>query len=142
MSIGSSIAFRVFGTPAPQGSKRHVGNGRMIESSKKVKPWRQDVKAAAEVARMGSPPIDRPIRVTFVFTLQKPLSAPKRRRTWPSRKPDLSKLVRSTEDAMVDAGLIRDDALIVECNARKAFPKEDAYALEAPGVYVLIEEVG
>ena len=40
----------VYGTPAPQGSKRHVGHGRMIEQSKRVKPWRNDVKAAAETA--------------------------------------------------------------------------------------------
>lgn len=44
------IAFDVYGEPAPQGSKRHVGGGRMIESSAKVKPWRQDVVAAAREA--------------------------------------------------------------------------------------------
>lgn len=35
--------FAVFGLPAPQGSKRHVGEGRMVESSKRVKPWRRQV---------------------------------------------------------------------------------------------------
>ena len=40
-----------YGQPAPQGSKRHVGKGVMVESSKKLRPWRQDVKAAAEAAR-------------------------------------------------------------------------------------------
>lgn len=40
----------VYGTPAPQGSKRHVGHGVMVESSRRVKPWREDVKAAAETA--------------------------------------------------------------------------------------------
>ena len=38
--------FAVFGLPAPQGSKRHVGEGRMVESSKRVKPWRRQVAAA------------------------------------------------------------------------------------------------
>lgn len=138
---GGRLEFRVFGSPAPQGSKKHVGNGRMIESSKKVRPWREDVKAVAETIRDGMPPIESPLRVTFVFTLPKPQSAPKKRKTWPSKKPDLSKLIRSTEDAMVDAGLIRDDALIVECIAKKVFPGEDTYALPAPGVYVCVEEV-
>ena len=41
------ITIRVYGTPAPQGSKRHVGRGVMVESSKKVKPWREAVKQAA-----------------------------------------------------------------------------------------------
>ena len=33
--------------PAPQGSKRHVGGGRLIEASKRVKPWRQAVAATS-----------------------------------------------------------------------------------------------
>ena len=41
------ITFEVYGQPAPQGSKRHVGGGRMIESSKAVAPWREAVKWAA-----------------------------------------------------------------------------------------------
>ena len=44
------LVFNVNGTPGAQGSKRHVGHGVMIESSKKVKPWRTDVKTAAEHA--------------------------------------------------------------------------------------------
>ena len=38
--------FSVLGLPAPQGSKTHIGNGRMVESSKRVKPWRRQVAAA------------------------------------------------------------------------------------------------
>ena len=44
----------VRGDPAPQGSKKFVGmaggRGLMVESSKRVKPWRQDVVAAAREA--------------------------------------------------------------------------------------------
>ena len=46
----STLTIRVNGTPAPQGSKRgFVVKGRVVmaESSPKVKPWRQDVAAAA-----------------------------------------------------------------------------------------------
>ena len=50
------IEFVVHGMPAPQGSKKFVGlsksgRGLLVESSKKVKPWRQDVVAAAIEAR-------------------------------------------------------------------------------------------
>ena len=45
--MNNKIFIPVRGVPAPQGSKRHIGNGILIENSKKVKPWRQDVRAAA-----------------------------------------------------------------------------------------------
>lgn len=136
----------VFGTPAPQGSKKYVGlansgRGILVESSKKVRPWRQDVKAAAEAMRDGGATIDEPVRVRMVFTLPKPTSAPKRKRTYPSKKPDLSKLVRSTEDALTDAGIWRDDSRVVECVARKVFPNEDEESLSAPGVRIEIERL-
>ena len=40
--------FAVLGLPAPQGSKRHVGEGRMVESSKRVKPWRRHERRGGE----------------------------------------------------------------------------------------------
>ncbi len=133
----------VYGQPAPQGSKRHVGGGRMIESSKAVKPWREAVKYAALQARerAGMPdPLDGPILARAVFTMPKPASAPKTRRTWPDRRPDLSKLLRSTEDALTDAGLISDDARLVEFSRlAKVFPGEDPEALDAPGCVFTVE---
>lgn len=144
------IAFSVYGMPGPQGSKRHVGGGRMIESSAKVKPWREAVKAAA-LAQIDSyedhtglawEPMDGPLVAVMVFTLPKPASAPKKRQTWPDRKPDLSKLLRSTEDALVDAGLIADDARIVAyARAEKVFPGEDLNALRSPGAYIEIRRL-
>src|SRR5690348_624943 len=136
----------VYGSPAPQGSKKFVGmvngHGMMAESSKKVKPWRQDVKAAALAARAGAEPIDGPITVRMVFTVPKPSSAPKRKRTWPCKKPDVSKLARSTEDALTDAGIWKDDARVVEyARLAKVFPGEDPESLEAPGVRITIMEM-
>jgi crossover junction endodeoxyribonuclease RusA len=139
------IEFIVYGMPAPQGSKKFVGTtaagrGLMVESSKKVKPWRMDVKAAAESAResLGAT-LEGPLMVSMVFTLPKPASAPKRRKTWADKKPDLSKLARSTEDAISDAGLWTDDARVVEYSRlAKVFPGEDRDALDRPGVKVWI----
>lgn len=143
--------FDVIGMPGPQGSKRHVGRGVMIESSRKVKPWREAVVWAAREEMHLSPPetpsgtmgtiypLDQPLWLSMVFTLPKPASAPKRRRTWPDRKPDISKLARSTEDALTDAGLIRDDARIVEyVRLAKVFPGEDPDALDVPGVRIVV----
>lgn len=143
------IRIVVRGTPAPQGSKSFKGMskaGRAIltESSKKVRPWRQDVKAAAEqlMALSGGKPIDAPVTVRMVFTLAKPQSAPKRRRTYPMRTPDLSKLARSTEDALSDAGVWADDARVVEYSRlAKVYPGEDPDALSSPGAVIEIREV-
>jgi len=137
----------VFGTPAPQGSKKFVGTtnygrGILVESSKKAKPWRQDVKAAAIEARAGAAALDGPLVCSMVFTMPKPASAPKRRRTWPDRKPDVSKLVRSTEDALVEAGVIADDARIVEYKrVAKVFPGEDPQALDCCGCVIEIGQM-
>lgn len=131
----------VYGMPAPQGSKRHVGRGIMIESSKNVKPWREAVKSAALEAREVT--IKGPVSVRMVFTLPKPKSAPKNRAIYPDRRPDISKLIRSTEDALTDAGIWEDDARVVSIQAVKTFPNEhDENALEFPGAVILIEKVG
>ncbi|MFE4329700.1 RusA family crossover junction endodeoxyribonuclease [Streptomyces sp. NPDC056831] len=117
----------VRGLPGPQGSKRHVGNGRMVESSAKVKPWRESVVWMAVAARQkikGFTKLDGPLRADMVFCFDRPKghmgtgrnaglvrpSAPLR----PDVTPDLSKLARSTEDALTTAAVYRDDALIVE----------------------------
>lgn len=141
-----TIEIVVYGNPAPQGSKKFVGivngHGMMVESSKKVKPWRQDVKAAALAVRNGNPPLEGPIIARMVFTIPKPVSAPKRKRTYPDKKPDLSKLVRSTEDALTDAGIWRDDARVVGYQRlAKVFPGEDPEALDAPGVRITVMRI-
>jgi Holliday junction resolvase RusA-like endonuclease len=119
------ISFTVYGLPAPQGSKKHVGNGVMIESSAKVKPWRQDVKQAALDAIAQLPdwtPLDGPLVASMVFTFARPKghyrtgrNAHLLRDTAPARPavtPDLSKVLRSTEDALT--GVIwADDARVV-----------------------------
>lgn len=121
------MKFTVKGQPAPQGSKRHVGNGIMVESSKKVRPWRQDVKYAALEA-MGDDfeKFSGPVRMTLAFYHTRPKSHFRTGRnahllrddapTWKATSPDLSKLIRSTEDALTDAGVWVDDRLVAALN--------------------------
>jgi crossover junction endodeoxyribonuclease RusA len=147
------IGITVAGSPAPQGSKSFKGirGGKAIlaESSKHVKPWRDAVRADALLARNAWTsangrwaPLDEPLVVDMVFTVPKPVAAPKRRRTWPMRMPDLSKLCRSTEDALTDAGIWRDDARVVEYGRlAKVFPGEDRDALDAPGAVIRIYRI-
>ena len=145
-----AITITVHGLPAPQGSKRHVGNGVMIESSKKVKPWRQDVKHAAldiVEARGDWMILDGPLAVAMTFTFDRPKghyrtgrnahllrdAAPAR----PSGMPDLSKLARSTEDALT--GVVwKDDARVVEyVRLGKWYAETDADdVLSVPGCVI------
>jgi len=140
------MKFTAYGMPAPQGSKSFKGlrDGHAIlaESSKKVKPWRQRVKTAAAFCKGEGAPLDGALICRMIFTMPKPKSAPKRRKVYPIGRPDLSKLVRSTEDAMTDAGLIADDARIVEYSrVAKVYPGEDDEALNMPGVVVTVQRL-
>jgi Holliday junction resolvase RusA-like endonuclease len=139
------IEIIVYGIPGAQGSKRFVGmgggRGIMVENSKKVAPWRQDVKEAC--LKAGKPHTPGPVKIDMIFTMPKPKSAPKRRRTWPSVTPDLSKLARSTEDALTQVGFYEDDARIVEYGRlAKVFPGEDPDSLDSPGVRIRISAMG
>lgn len=115
----SSIVINVVGVPAPQGSKRHVGKGRMIESSKKVAPWREAVKSAAAAEMDWSAlRLDGPLVLEVSFYLSRPK---KPKAAYPDRMPDLSKLIRATEDALTDAGVWADDARVVSIDASKFY---------------------
>jgi len=138
------ITIRVVGSPAPQGSKRFMGlggngKGKLVESSKAVGPWREAVKAAA--ASDYPALLDGPLAVQMIFTVKKPASAPKFRRLWPTHAPDLSKLVRSTEDALAEAGVFTNDARIVHCVAAKVFPNEGSDAMPVPGCVIRVAEI-
>lgn len=121
------------GRPAPQGSKharpifagsdeqrRFTGRVAQVESSKSgVQTWRADVRQVAERAWEGRDPLDCAIVAEFEFVMPRPASAPKSRTPRATKRPDLSKLVRSTEDALTSAGVYRDDSLIVDMHPTK-----------------------
>jgi Holliday junction resolvase RusA-like endonuclease len=116
-------SFFITGEPAPQGSKTgRVVNGRVVmwESSAKVKPWRAAVHAttAQEVQAKRWETITEPIELCLSFYLPRPKSV---RREFPSVKPDLDKLIRSTCDGLKTGGLYADDALIIAITATKQY---------------------
>lgn len=129
--------YRLFvpGRPAPQGSKRHVGRGIMIESSKAVGPWRAVVALA--LGETIPAPMSGPIHVEAAFVMPRPKSTPKTRATPPAvKKPDLDKLLR----AILDAGTTiawNDDSQIVSIHATKRIAELD----EQPGVALTITEL-
>ena len=126
----SVLRFEVPGMPAPQGSKRHVGGGRMVESSKDLPAWRSSVAWAARAAHGSRAAMDGPLAMELSFRFPMPASRPKRDRVrgvkWRTVKPDLDKLCRAVFDALTDAGVITDDARIVQVAAMKQERTDDA----------------
>lgn len=124
----------ILGTPQQQGSKRSLGPGRpSIEDNPRLRPWRADAVAALEAAartQWGTvSPILDPVHVDVSFVYARPKghyrtgrNAATLRDSAPLFKasaPDLDKLQRALGDALTQAGIVRDDALIVEWSARK-----------------------
>lgn len=113
----SIITFRVLGEPAPKGSKRHVGHGRMIESSKKLPAWMRAVKQEAAKNR-PSAPIDGPVDVSMDFYLPRPKRP---RYDTPAVKPDADKLARSILDGLEAAGILKNDSRVTHLQATKHY---------------------
>ena len=141
------IAFRVNGTPAPQGSKRHVGGGRMVESSRAVGPWREAVRAEAqrEANRLGwfeTACFETvPVSVVLVFILPRPKShftskgaLTKSAPAYP-RRPDLDKLVRAVLDGLTAGGVVADDSQVTSLDAAKVYASNG----QIPGVVIEVE---
>ena len=120
------------GLPAPQGSKKHVGHGVMVESSKRVKPWRATVTAAiVEAGWQHDPILYGPVGVSLTFSFPRPqahygtgrnadrikANAP----DWHDKRPDVDKLCRAVLDALTESGAIRDDAQVVQLHAAKVY---------------------
>jgi Holliday junction resolvase RusA-like endonuclease len=153
-----NVSFTVRGVPVPQGSKRalvHRSTGRAVvieQGGQRHKDWRADVKAAAAEAMelsQGQPfeLLTGPVGVSICFTVPKPKSAPKTRRTWPDKRPDLDKLVRTILDA-ITGEVIADDAQVVQLLASKVYPGEDTpgdvvkgLGLDSPGAAIHVYQI-
>lgn len=110
--------FQVAGVPIPQGSMRHIGNGRIVSKTPALKEWRKLV--AKEVVRLyGEPAIAEPVAVTVIFNLPR---RPSVKRAQPTVPPDLDKLQRAIGDALsIDCKFLKDDAVITEWHSYKRY---------------------
>src|SRR5579884_2129346 len=113
--LAQTICFEVPGEPVPQGSGRPIraGNGRtyVIADSGRLRPWREAVtfiRPRWHYGRRGlrpSAPLGHAVR------------------------PDLDKLARAVLDALVGAGVIRDDAQVAELHATKGYGERPGLAV-------------
>lgn len=140
MSV-DALTFTVLGRPAPQGSKRAIpvnGGVRLLESSKRLKPYRDSVAGAAREAldEHADPAAfyEAPVRLSVTFLFARPKShlrtaaayagqpVPRAPARPVSRQTgDVEKLVRAVNDALVAGGAIRDDSQVVQLIACKRY---------------------
>ena len=114
------ITLEVFGDPAPQGSKKVV-RGRLIEASKKLKPWRAAIEKACQPYAEKNIYLG-PVRLEVDFFLPRPPSIKMTKRPLPIVPPDLDKLLRAVGDGIGQSGMIwGDDSQVVEIFARKFY---------------------
>lgn len=127
------VAYTVEGNPAPQGSKRHVGNGRMIEASKRLKPWRDAVIAATADMASKIEQLEGPLSVKLEFRIPRPKTVTRR---YPITRSsgDLDKLIRAVLDGITIGALIQDDSQVISIRSSKRYS-------ELPGVTIYIEKV-
>lgn len=133
-----SLTLYAAGIPAPQGSKRAfviAGKARLVEMSKRVKPWRRAVELAAiqaaRIAQVG--PFVGPVSVRLEFVMPRPK---KTKHPACTSKPDLDKLVRATLDGL--APVIPEDSCVVRISASKRFARESG--IENPGCLIEIRD--
>lgn len=121
------ITLTVVGLPAPQGSKTRMPNGAMVDGGSSatgranLRAWRSSVKRAAQdwLATHPQAPLAEPLDLTITFWFPLPKSDPYR--TLHATAPDASKLLRSTEDALVHGGLLADDRFVSDAVVRKRY---------------------
>ena len=127
--------------PAPQGSKRHVGGGRLIEASKRCKPWRQAVALSAQqqMQEQNFDLITGACSISLVFRFKRPKSHFTTNGQLKANAPehcivkrnDIDKCCRSTLDALSET-VFADDCLVVSLNAEKRY----CIGAEPPGALI------
>ena len=130
------MQIRVYGDPAPQGSKTAIvrgGRAVMFESNKKLPAWRDAVTMACSVYRLEHSPavLLGPLAASLVFYLERPRSVV---RAYPNTKPDVDKLIRGCFDGIAESGLISNDSQFVSVTAMKLYADDN----NPPGVSINI----
>lgn len=139
------LTVTALGKPIGQGRISSYGKGHTVHSNAKtLLPWRERLYFAARAAVAHQDertfPIDGPVAAEISFTLDKPITAPVRRRTWPTRRPDLDHLVRAALDALTKV-VWTDDARVIDVHTRKCYPGEHPAALHTAGVVITVYAV-
>lgn len=133
MDIVSGVHVTIPLRASPQGSKRHVGGGRIIEmAGDALKVFRATLATEARRAMRGRDLITTPVGVTATFTFRRPKAHSTRtgirpdapRCCYPAKRGDVDKLLRSTLDALTGT-VYGDDAQVVTVSGTVLWGDED-----------------
>lgn len=139
-SAPSAITFNVIGMEAAtQGSKRSVGHGILLETNKRLRPWRSFVADAALAT--NHPLTNYPVSISITFRFLRPkahfnksgLSPKAPAHLTSKQKGDIDKLSRAILDALTGT-LLHDDSQVVQLAAHKRYCTPD----EKPGALITI----
>lgn len=133
-----TVTFFVPGAPAPKGSRRYVGNGITIESSKLLGPWQDKVSwfAVQAMKRHRAAPFTGPVIVDLGFVMPRPKSAPKTKTLPAIKRPDIDKVCRGVLDGLTKGVVYMDDSQVIDLKATKRI----ALPGESPGCQITINE--
>jgi len=127
----------VAGVPAPKGSKRHVGGGRLIESSKRLPEWRNQLSSCLEWG-WRSTTLTGALGVKLDFVMPRPKRLAKTANPQAVSRPDVDKLARGVLDELQLAGVMRDDSQVVSLFASKRVAEFGRQS----GVWIEVWDVG
>lgn len=133
-----SITFTVYGKAQPKGSTRAFpfvdrrGKLRVNVTSdnKHLAGWERLVGFEARTALrhaghdQSTPLFSGAVAIRLRFGIARPASVPKRRRTHPTAKPDLDKLIRAAVDPLIGL-MFKDDAQVCKFHEPEKFYVED-----------------
>lgn len=162
-TIMSEISFSVYGKPVPGGSKttkalydkkgkpRLTKTGRVVtvtfDDAKGNAEWKSKIRSMARYHFKGRKPFTSPLMLKTTFYVQRPQfhfrsngelkpNAPK----YPTVRPDATKLLRSTEDALSGILWIDDTQVIISMN-RKLYAEGKPGSAAGPGVHIVVSEI-
>lgn len=141
----NELFFFAPGVPGAKGSKSFKGMGkrangtafaRLVESSKKVKPWEEAV-CRALFPRQPVEKFRGAVHLELEFLFARPPSHGKQHPpAWNKLTGDADKLARSTLDALTRAGVWDDDSQVIRLTASKRY----CNAGEAPGCLIRVTD--
>jgi Holliday junction resolvase RusA-like endonuclease len=131
------IEFWIKGEPKAQPRPKAYRRGSKIGiyTPKTADAWKRCVKQGVEFWTSDQDPIDHPCQVVLEFFMPRIQSHFRKQNKLPvlkddapmvhSSKPDIDNLEKSTIDALVDAGVFKDDNIIWHLDTYKRYSRHD-----------------
>jgi Holliday junction resolvase RusA-like endonuclease len=131
------------GDPVGKGRPRMavVAGHAMAYTPKPTAQW-EGMAASLARAKWHREPLDEAVAVLVLAVASRPKRLLRKRdpdgRMWRTSKPDIDNVAKAVLDALVKAGVIRDDTLVVSLSAQSLY----ASRVEGPCVELVLRTVG